>query len=458
MVGSAVRKPVQQQVYAGKVQTVNVQRTRLAFFALCCYLASQAVGIPVKAFGPSWAVWPTLSDIAVAIMAVSILNGYWRFRVTSRANNEIFQGLLLILGGTVLVFFFMYMRNTIVSIGGSDKSMSTGMFQIYHLTQFVFIFWVTAGIPLTDSRLKLLSRLVDIVLLIVFAGVIGTYFSIINTRQLISHLPYTAVAGPWSALYDRQMSEIGLVGYNHAYTALQLIMLTSLALHLRPKAGLLAESAYLLMCMAGVVMSGSRAGMAAALIFIAAHLIRKPGTLVTVFAVTVLLSIVGGGVLYSQNANFSESMDRLMSLKKPTEPDSLSGRTDIWRESFAFIQEDPVRWLIGAGPGSVAQQGYNAHMLYLQIVMEAGIVGLCIFGFVFLKVIKYLYRVEKGTKPILYATLVFLISSFTQETFYPVPALGHFLGLYLCSLAIALRFNPNCKHSPHPTKLEVRYI
>lgn len=445
MAGCVINKPIQRQTYPRAEQPIQLRRTRLAFFALCCYLASQAIGIPVIAFGPSWAVWPTLSDIAIGIMAVCAINGYRRYRVTSKANNEIFQGLLLVLGGSVLAFFFIYMRNTITSIGGSDKSMSIGMFQIYHLTQFVFVFWVTAGIPLPESRLKLLSRIVDIVLLIVFAGVLGTYFSVINTRQLVSHLPAMSTAtGPWSALYNRQMSEIGLVGYNHAYTALQLIMLAALALHLKPKSGPFIESMYLLMCMIGVVASGSRAGMASAAIFIAAHLIRKPGTLITIFIVSIVLSITAGGVLLqNQDINMEETIGRLMSLQRPTEPEALSGRQEIWKESYSFIQEDPLRWLIGAGPGSVAQQGYNAHMLYMQIVMEAGLIGLIIFILIFVKVIKYLNRIEEGTKPILFATLVFLISSFTQETFYPVPALGHFLGLYLCSLAIALRFNPN---------------
>lgn len=458
MAGCVTGQLNRQQAYTNAAQSMKAQRTRLAFFALCCYLVSQAVGIPVIAFGPSWAVWPTLSDIAAGILALSALNGFWHYRAASQANNEIFRGLLLILGGTVLVFFFMYLRDTVLSIGGGDKSMTTGMFQIYHLMQFILIFYIASGIPFTDARIKLLSRIVDIVLLIVFACIVGTYFSIISTRLLVSHLPSGEGSGPWSALWSRQMTEVGAVGYNHAYTALQLIMLTSLGLHLRPKASPLAESAYLLMCLAGVVMSGSRAGMAAAVFFIAAHLIRKPATLVTAFVVIVSLSLVAGGVLQSQNVDLDESIGRLMTLQKPLQSDNLSGRDEIWKDSVAFIQEDPLRWVVGAGPGSVAQQGYNAHNLFLQIIMEAGLIGLFIFCSVCNSAVRHLINYETGTKPILYASIAFLLSSFTQETFYPVPALGHFLGLYLCSLAIALRLNISSNNSSNPTIMEARYI
>jgi hypothetical protein len=93
--------------------------------------------------------------------------------------------------------------------------------------------------------------------------------------------------------------------------------------------------------------------------------------------------------------------------------------------------------LLGSGFG--AASGKNAHLLYLQIVYEVGLIGLAVFAGLIYKVLSYLKFYERGIRPIYWATIAFLLSGLSQETFYPVPSFGHFLGFYLCSLAIALR-------------------
>ena len=78
-------------------------------------------------------------------------------------------------------------------------------------------------------------------------------------------------------------------------------------------------------------------------------------------------------------------------------------------------------------------------MLPLHIILETGIVGLLMFFLLFSNILKCLYQNESGTKPVFWVTVCLLIGSISQETFYPVAALGHFLGFYLSSVAIVLR-------------------
>jgi hypothetical protein len=78
-------------------------------------------------------------------------------------------------------------------------------------------------------------------------------------------------------------------------------------------------------------------------------------------------------------------------------------------------------------------------MLYLHLIVEGGLIGLAAFLLVASTVLRHLRLREAGLQPILWATVALLFSSLTQETLYPTPATGHFLGFYLSAVAIALR-------------------
>ncbi|MCE5200359.1 hypothetical protein LLG39_15440, partial [bacterium] len=160
--------------------------------------------------------------------------------------------------------------------------------------------------------------------------------------------------------------------------------------------------------------------------------------MVAVIAVLAVLFGAYVGLSGGVSSGLLQTAERQASIADPLDPQNLSGRTGIWHDSIAFLNMDPVRWIVGAGPGSVAQYGYNAHCLYLHITMEAGILGLMLFLLFSYRTVSYLKRFERGAKPLMWMTIAFLISALTQETFYPVPAFQHFLGLYLCSIAIVL--------------------
>ena len=93
---------------------------------------------------------------------------------------------------------------------------------------------------------------------------------------------------------------------------------------------------------------------------------------------------------------------------------------------------------IGAGFGSVADLVDNAHCLPLQVLLELGAIGLIVWFGLVAHILVSLYQVEGGTRVIFFATAALLFSSLTQETFYPIPAMGRFLDLYCCCLALVL--------------------
>lgn len=416
--------------------------TWLGYVALCLYIISQAIYIPVKAIGPSWAIWPTLADLSVALMAGIYLLKFRHFGILTDANRTIYKYLLIMLASLTVLLFAPFLWGLIS--GNSSTSINTGLFELYHMMEFVLVFRVAAALPMTRKRVQILSHIVDGVLAVVFVGLVGTYTGVIQTSALVAHLPSDfGTAGQWAFLAHGQMQDVGTIGYNHAYVALQLIMLTALGSNLKSRQGSVMDVACLMMCVAGVFLSGSRAGMVAVLFYTVAFFARKPESFLTAVTLIGLLALVGVGVVSGSGIDVGQAMDRQSTLSHPFDRENLSGREDIWQESVDFINTNPVRWIVGAGPGSVGDQRINnAHMLYLHLVMETGVLGLIAFLYGMFRITSLLRRYERGIQSIFLVTLAFLISSFTQETFYPVPAFGHFLGLYLATLAIALRSAP----------------
>lgn len=413
----------------------DMEHSRFAFIALCCYLVTQVIYVPVLPFGPSWAVWPAPSDFAVILLAVSIPFGYLRVRKVSKPAGRLFRLLFIVLLGMAFSYLITSLQSAI-SIGGDQKQSDIGLFQIFQFAKFVLVFWVAAGIPLSDSRLRILANLVDAVFLLVFLGIIGTYTSVLETYMFVGHLPPDpGISGPWASLF-RDQPDVGTMGYNHAYVALQLIMLSSLSMSLRPLRGSVVSAIYLMLAGVGTFLSGSRAGMVALLLLLTAFFVRKPVMAFTIAIFGAILFLAGPSLMDNPNLGIETTAQRYTALRNPLQFDSLSGRPQIWGNAYNLLAENPVRWVIGAGPGIAALIGSNAHMLYLHILVEAGLIGLAVFFYIMHKIITYLARHEEGTKPILVATFAFLVSSLTQETFYPIPAFGHFLGLYLCALGI----------------------
>jgi len=426
----------------------RLRRTKSAFYMLCGYLLAQAFQIPVVSIGPSWALWPTFSDLFLGVMLLYFLAGRRDFGDISKANSRILRILILICALTSAVLLATYASNLLRGAQSATRAGSFGIFQLYRLIQSTLVFRIAAGIPITPRRMMMLSMSAGTALFAVLVGLGGTYTALIRTRQLVSHLPSDfSTSGPWAYLANTQMRDVGTIGYNHAYTALQIIMLVSLYLALQTNRSRVLVVVSLLASFGGVFLTGSRAGMAAMTFVLAAYFIRRPSMLIAAGSLSVLMLLGMGVAVDRLDIDFGHTLARQLTLSEPLDPGNLSGRQEIWSRALDMVREEPVRWAIGAGPGSATQLGSNAHMLLLHILLEGGLFGLTIFGLAAYAVIHGLYERKSVAGPILWATVALLISSLTQETFYPVPAFGHFLGLYLCSVAIIL--NP-CRRATIP--------
>ena len=132
---------------------------------------------------------------------------------------------------------------------------------------------------------------------------------------------------------------------------------------------------------------------------------------------------------------------RRPSITTSYDDDGFAGRVGIWNERVALLNRNPLFWVAGTGFGSAIESGSNGHMLYLQTTLECGLIGTLAFLLAMWKGCLLLWRQGTGGHILCYATAALLISAVTQETFYPVPAFGHFCGMYL--LCVALRLSPN---------------
>jgi O-Antigen ligase len=422
----------------------DVRRTRWMFAGLCFYLLSQGFTIPVLAVGPSWAIWPTLSDIGIGLLVLAVM---FTGRISTKPSQPN-QSLFLLLRVLLLGFVLAYLGTTLWldSLGLNNLNIGSGetygFFQVFRLGQFFFVFWATIRTPLPPSRVRILNRITGFVLIFVCVTVLLTYHSVIPTTTFGGHLPADpTISGPWSATYLRNFDEEGLgtIGYNHAYVAIQVLMLLGLKLHLSSKQrNLLPDNLFILVVLLASFVSGSRAGFASVIIFSLIIWVRRPFPTLFLGSIILFVIVIKPDVL--QIEGISTTLERQSTILQVTDADNLSGRTEIWQAHLDYLSQNASRWLIGSGPGStMARDQSNGHMLALQIVLETGIIGLLGFCILFIKILKYLWHYETDLKPIFWTTVVLLISSVSQETFYPVPAMGHFIGFYSVCVGVVLR-------------------
>lgn len=417
---------------------LQLNQTKWLFFALCCYLASQSITIPILPIGP-WALWPTLSDLAF----VGLICTFWKCR---RFTVEIsFSAKKIIL--VLFIVFFGSIISYISYQASADQESSGsifGAFQLYRLSVFFTIFWLTSTVPLTPKRLEVARWIVDGVLIFVCMGVFITYAGLIPIDSIVAHLPKV---GPWQFYEGIAKSGgkqgLGFVGYNRAYVAAQVMMLIGLRIHLTPNQNQAIQNTILMVISLFIVfISESRSGLVSMLFLFVVYYLYKPTHafwVITVFLTITIFATQIGLQSIELNSNEGSIIERQLTVLQANKKENLSGRDERWVAHLASLDNNPINWFVGNGFGSAIDRGDNAHMLPLQITSETGLIGLIIFSFLFYLILRHLYQFEIGQKPIFWVTVAFLVSAGSQETFYPTPSIGQFIGFYLCSVAIALR-------------------
>lgn len=430
------------------VPLLKVQHTKWLFLALCCYLLSQSFTIPIFPIGPSWALWPCLSDFAIALLIITFLINIWQTPPLSKPAKSIFLILFLVLYGSTLSYL-----SYLASANDTGQGRVFGIFQIYRLVQFITVFFITAKIPLTPKRIAVLNRIMEIVVIFICLGIFLTYSTIVPLSAVTAHLPQV---GPWPEYAawgnSGEGRGVGFISYNYAYTAVQVLLSITLKLCLsNSQKQEFRNSRLVLLSVFGCFLSSSRSGLAGIVLLAIIYWQKNSKsflkainflviTTLILLIVLLFLQLLGFNIdfdLASQNSIF----ERQVTLLDARTSDNLSGRDEIWKERVEFLNENLIRWIVGTGFGSALDSGNFAHMLPLHIIIETGLIGLCAFTFLFYKILDYFYIYEVRSKPFFWGSIALLFTSTSQETFYPLPAFTHFIGFYLCALAIAFQTN-----------------
>ena len=266
-------------------------RTRPLFLSTCCYLASQSFMVPIAAIGPSWAVWPSLPDLSVALMLMARL-------VVGRAGTRTSPSGVSALRAFILVSFLCvvsYLIQTVLLQGShadaDDKALTFGGFSLYRLVEFAIVLWSVSALPSPSFAPNSLGISV-VTFVVVCAGVILTFFSIITPGQFAAHLPHGRAAGAWQN-YMKSEEGLGTIGYNHTYSAVQIVALLALSLHLagdsRPNR--ITAASLLSLGLFACLLTGSRTGLITMLLFCAIAILQVPPR--TRLGVAILFLLIG---------------------------------------------------------------------------------------------------------------------------------------------------------------------
>jgi O-antigen ligase len=235
---------------------------------------------------------------------------------------------------------------------------------------------------------------------------------------------------------------LGAIGHNHAYTAVQIILLVALVMSLAKRNKPFTGAFFILLGLAACFASESRAGLAAMVLFALAILLRNP-IYVPVAAVLIFLASLFASPDQLDTADIRETLERSQAVLDPSQASQFRARLTIWEFWMDEFRQQPSMLVTGAGFGASRNFLQVPHMLYLTVLVEFGILGLVVYLAFAYGVVQKIRRAESKPKPFFWATLAMLFAALTQETFYPVVATGHFIGLFLCAVAILLRVSQN---------------
>lgn len=420
---------------------------RLPFCLLCLLVAAQSYTVPLVAIGPSWAVWPTLPIVtSVGFFGASLLAGGGGLL----ASKQLLQRYALLFAGSVVSFLVVTVGLHALLLPAMKPDPYFGLYQLYMLVIVGAVFWATSRIRMTPRRRRVLRVVTAVTLSWVCVSVLLTYTEVVPTRAFAPQLPANPlVSGAWAKYVTNWSADgLGTIGYNHAYVAAQVLLLLAFWLHLSPSDTVVPKVFFIILSGVAIFLTGSRAGFAGFVLFLGLILPRRGNALtgLGILAVAPLLLVA----VASLEVDFLHMAERQAALLEAPSTETLSERDIIWEERWEFLNADPVRWIIGTGFGSALASGSNAHMLFLQLVLETGILGLVAFLLFAGQVLLLLWRVEQPPRYLFLATVALLFSSLTQETFYPTTSMGFFLAFYFCTVGVALRSHTMRQHPPPP--------
>lgn len=424
------------------MKSIQGKLEHLDFILLCLFVFSQAYTVPLFTVGPSWATWPTAGDLLIAAMIPFVLVRTFMGagRIRSKANRRILLLLLALFAGCACSYVILCRAMPILYPTETGRSTEFGEYQIYRLVQVIFAYVFASQLRLTFRRRKALAFTALAAFVIVCAALFLEYLGIVPASAYAGHLPKSlSLAGPWGFYATATQPEgYGTIGYTHMYSSSQVLLLLVLYLLLNPKARDFTRAALVFVAEAAILASGCRAVLVGSLVFLAALFIRRPRALAAFACILVAAAALTVAFAPTVRGLLGPAVDRASNLD-PFAEVYPHARPQLWSEQIEYLNEEPLRWLIGGGFGTAIEETDNAHMLYLQIINETGVLGLAAFVFVFGEIFRQLSHAGPDSRPMILGTVAILAASIAQETLYPVPAMGQFIAFYTLCLALALR-------------------
>ena len=130
-------------------------RTRMLFVGLCAYVLSQGFTIPIVPVGFSWAMWPLLSDGALAVMFLGWLVAPRQLDKNSRVRRTVFNGLVAIMLLCLVSFAWMALVYATPYSPPGEKGISFGLFQLFRMMEFLAVYFFTSSTPLSRQRIAI---------------------------------------------------------------------------------------------------------------------------------------------------------------------------------------------------------------------------------------------------------------------------------------------------------------
>ena len=325
------------------------------FVGLCAYILSQGFTIPILPVGPSWAIWPLLSDAALVVMFLGWLVARRTLDTNSRVHRTVFYGLLVITLLCLVSFAWMALVYATSYSPPGEKGVSFGAFQLFRMMEFLAVFFFTSSTPLSRRRVAILKWIATVTLLFACTSIVLTYSSVITSTDFCGHLPDSELSGPWIPSIKGYMQGLGTLGYNHSYVALQVMFLLGLRLILNAGRSSLPNIVLLLLSIVCVALTGARSGLATMLLFgmsvvISSYSIKE----IVLASLSCLLAVLLGVVLAGDTQRGErdvELLERLSTTKEFYKSENLSGRDDIWSEKLDNLNTHPSQWIVGGGFG-----------------------------------------------------------------------------------------------------------
>jgi O-antigen ligase len=393
----------------------------LIFWPLCLYWLSQVCLVPVTTIGP-WPAWPTFADFAIFALVPSALIS----RRHSVKVDWIIKGLLLTWG--ICLFSFAWAT---VIYGTKDRGFPFGLAQLTRLVQVIIAAVATAKLRLTSKRIRVLGRVSTWLFFFTALGVFITVILPPITFLSSIVLPGDSTAGPWQWYANGSLRGVGLVSYNHSYTGVQLILCAGLAISLNSVRVPMRLLIWFVL-LASTFFTEARACFLAALVLVILYELKhSKAAIVGVAAASILL-----GAYLGTSDDFQDYLKRQQSSTSSLNEDGFNGRTDLWKEHVDYLAEHPATILSGVGFGyTFHAHSNNSHMNYLHVTTELGIFGLMAFLGFFWRLLQEL----KGIRAMYLTVIALLLTSLTQETFYPTLAFTHFLAFFMSAVVATIR-------------------